>query len=83
MANLIMRYEIEVTAHYTTNDVDDAENREEAKEKAINEFYDNSHRASIDDTRVVDEWFECLDCGDEHIEDDHECEDEDELSDDY
>ena len=80
MSNLITRYEIEVVAHYTTNDIDDANTREEAKDKAITEFYDNSHRATIDDTRVTDEWFDCEDCDEERVEADHECDEESDVS---
>lgn len=84
MSNLITRYEVEVFAHYTSDDLE-SRTREEAQDEAINAFYDNSHRATIDDTRVTDEWLDCLRCGDTRVDDDHKCEgsDDEPLSDDY
>ena len=82
MATLSMRYEIEVIAHYTSEDIE-AKSAAEAREEATKMFYDESHRASIEDTRITDQWLVCDDCDEERVEDDHECEDSDELSDDY
>ena len=82
MATLSMRYEIEVIAHYTSEDIE-AKSAAEAREEATKMFYDESHRASIEDTRITDEWLVCDGCHEERVEDDHECEDSDELSDDY
>jgi hypothetical protein len=84
MSNLSKRYEVMVIAHYTSDDIE-AQGRQDAEEKATHEFYDNSHRASIEDTRITDEWLVCDDCDEERVEDDHDCEesDDEELSDDY
>ena len=84
MATLSKRYEVLVTAHYTSDEIE-AKGRQDAEEQGWREFYDNAHRASIEDTRITDEWLVCDDCTEERVEEDHECyEDEaDELSDDY
>jgi hypothetical protein len=72
MANLTARYEVLVIAHYTSDEIE-ARSMREAQEEAIKMFYDESHRASIEDTRVSDEWLVCDDCNEERVEDDHEC----------
>lgn len=82
MSTLSTRYEVKVIAHYTSDEIE-ARSRHEAEEEGWREFYDNAHRASIEETRIVDEWLVCDGCHEERVEDDHECEDEDELSDDY
>jgi len=46
MSNLSMRYEIEVIAHYTSEDIE-AKSAAQAREEAIKMFYDESHRASM------------------------------------
>jgi hypothetical protein len=79
MANLTARYEVLVIAHYTSDEIE-ARNMQEAQEEGWREFYDNAHRASIEDTRVVDEWLVCDDCNEERVEDDHECEDSDDVA---
>ena len=43
-------------------------------------FYDESHRASIEDTRITDQWLVCDDCNEERVEDDHECDEESDVS---
>ena len=84
MATLSTRYEVKVIAHYESDEIE-ARSMHEAEEQGWREFYDNAHRASIEDTRITDEWLVCDDCTEERVEEDHECyEDEaDELSDDY
>jgi len=79
MATLTMRYEIEVIAHYTSEEIE-ATRASEAREEAIKMFYDESHRASIEDTRITDQWLVCDDCNEERVEDDHECEDADDVA---
>ena len=79
MANLTARYEVLVIAHYTSDEIE-ARSMQEAQEEGWREFYDNAHRASIEDTRVVDEWLVCDDCNEERVEDDHECEDSDDVA---
>jgi hypothetical protein len=79
MANLSTRYEVLVIAHYTSDEIE-ARSMQEAQEEGWREFYDNAHRASIEDTRVVDEWLVCDDCNEERVEDDHECEDADDVA---
>ena len=79
MANLITRYEVKVIAHYFTDDLE-ASSRSEAEEIAIKEFYDNAHRASIEYTLVDDEWLMCDDCYEERVDDDHECDEENDVA---
>jgi len=79
MANLITRYEVEVIAHYTSDDIEST-SEAEAKDEAIKMFYDESHRASIEDTRITDWWIDCDDCGESRVDDDHECEDTDDVA---
>ena len=79
MANLTTRYEVLVIAHYTSDEIE-ARSMQEAQEEGWREFYDNAHRASIEDTRVTDEWLVCDDCNEERVEDDHECEDSDDVA---
>lgn len=79
MATLTMRYEIEVIAHYTSEEIE-ATRASEAREEAIKMFYDESHRASIEDTRITDQWLVCDDCNEERVEDDHECEDANDVA---
>jgi hypothetical protein len=79
MANLTARYEVLVIAHYTSDEIE-ARSMREAQEEGWREFYDNAHRASIEDTRVTDEWLVCDDCNEERVEDDHECEDADDVA---
>jgi len=79
MATLSTRYEVLVITHYTSEDIG-ASSRQDAEEQATHEFYDNAHRASIEDTRITDEWLMCDDCDEERVEDDHECDEESDVS---
>lgn len=79
MSTLSMRYEIEVIAHYTSEEIE-AKSAAQAREEATKMFYDESHRASIEDTRITDQWLVCDDCDEERVEDDHECDEESEVS---
>jgi hypothetical protein len=73
-ANLIKRYQVKVSAtYYTFTDIEDV-NESEAIDLGVEEFYSESHRAEIDNTEIYDEWLYCTECGDEKVEDDHECE---------
>lgn len=78
MATLSTRYQIKVIAHYITDEID-ARDRSEAEELGWKEFYDNAHRASIEYTLVDDEWLVCDDCNEERVEDDHECDEENDV----
>lgn len=79
MATLSTRYEVLVIAHYTSEEIE-AGSGQEAEDKATHEFYDNAYRASIEDTRVNDEWLVCDDCNEERVEYDHECDEESDVS---
>lgn len=78
MAKLLPRFEVEVTATFTYQSEDydsDGQLTADTVEKdAINIFYDESHRAEIYGTNIVRSWFECEDCGQDDVEEDHECE---------
>jgi hypothetical protein len=69
-----------VIAHYTSETIEEARTRGEAQEQGWREFYDNAHRASIEDTRITDEWLVCDDCDEERVETDHVCDEESDVS---
>lgn len=73
-ATLTKRYQVKVVAeYYTTVDIE-AENESQAIDEGTLAFYDEAHRAEIQSAEVYDEWLYCEDCGDEHVEADHKCE---------
>jgi hypothetical protein len=79
MAELRKTYEVKVVAeYYATIELDAGEDKstEEIEEMAWREFYDTAHRASIEETSIEDENQICDECGDEYVDDDHECEEE-------
>lgn len=72
---LVTKYQVKVTATYFSQEIE-AANEREAVDTAINEFYDESHRAEIESSHIYEEWLDCETCGAERVEDDHACEDE-------
>jgi hypothetical protein len=72
---LVTKYQVKVTSTYFSQEIE-ASDVPEAVDLAINEFYDESHRAEIESSHVYDEWLDCETCGAERVEDDHGCEDE-------
>lgn len=79
-ATLKKRYQVKVIAHYYTYDLE-ATDAQEADVEGVNQFYDESHRAEIYSSEIYDEWLECEDCGEERVEEDHKCEEEEEEND--
>ena len=73
-ATLKKRYQVKVVAEYYTWIDLDAENETDAIEEGINQFYDEAHRAEIYSADVYDTWHDCDDCGEDHVEEDHVCE---------
>jgi len=80
MAKLLPRFEVKVTAeyHYESEDFDTEGNltRETVENDASIAFYDNVNNAEIYSTEITKSWFECEDCGEDDVEEDHECENE-------
>lgn len=74
---LVQKYEVELDLkYYTWTDIENC-TEEEAIQQAIDEFYDQSHRAEIDSWEVNSSLY-CDECGDENVEQDHVCETEEE-----
>lgn len=81
MAELRKTYEVKVVAEYwATIELDTGEDKteEEIEEMAWREFYDQAHRASIEETKIEDENQICNECNEEYVDEDHECEEEEE-----
>lgn len=75
---LVKRYQVKVTAeYYTWGDIEDV-TEAEAEHLGWEEFYSESHRAEIQKTEIYDEWLYCSDCGEDHVDSDHKCEEEEE-----
>mgnify|MGYP006276742545 CR=1 FL=1 len=75
----IKKYEVKVVAEYIAyielepgEDITD----EELEERAWREFYDEAHKASIEEVTIEHRQQDCEECGEEDVEDDHECEEE-------
>lgn len=77
---LVKRYEVKVVAeyYYDSTDDDTITTDEEAEDAATVDFYDNVNRAEIYSSQIVDEWLDCDECGDDHVEEDHVCKKEEE-----
>lgn len=74
MSDLRKKYQVKVVAeYYTTVDIE-AENETEAVDEGTIAFYDEAHRAEIQSAEVYDEWLDCDECGDDHVESSHQCE---------
>jgi len=77
---LVKRYEVKVIAeyHYDSTDDETVTTDEEAEDAASTAFYDEAYRAEIYSSQIVDEWLDCDECGDDHVEEDHVCKKEEE-----
>lgn len=73
-ATLKKRYQVRVVANYYTWVDIEADNDEQAIDEGIQAFYEEAHRAEIYSADVYDEWLDCDDCGEDHVEEDHVCE---------
>ena len=70
---LIKKWEVELDVkYYTWTDIENCD-EEKAIEQAINEFYDEAHRAEIDGWDANFTLY-CDECDEENVEDDHVCE---------
>lgn len=82
MANLTRTVEVKVIAEYwATIELDEDElNKTDAEieEMAWREFYDEAHRASIEETSIEQDITTCWDCEDDGAEEGHECPEEEE-----
>ena len=72
---LIKKYEVELDVkYYTWGDIEDC-TEQEAVDMAIDEFYSEANRASIENWEVTESLY-CDECGDENVDTDHVCEEE-------
>jgi hypothetical protein len=79
MAELYKIYEVKVVAEYWARielNVKEQKTDEEIEEMAWREFYDEAHRASIEETNIEDTNLYCSECEEQNVDDDHECEEE-------
>lgn len=81
MPELYKTYEVKVVAEYWANielEIGEEKTEEELHEMAWRDFYDEAHRASIEEVTTESEETTCADCNTGGVEDDHECEEEEE-----
>ena len=81
MPELRKTYEVKVVAEYWAMielEAGEDKTEEEIEEMAWRDFYDQAHRASIEETKIEDENQICDECAEEYVQDDHECEEEEE-----
>ena len=72
---------MKVIAEYWANielDIDEEKTQEEIEEMAWREFYDEAHRASIEQVKIESDEWTCNDCNESNVSEDHECEEDEE-----
>ena len=81
MAELYKKFEVKVVAEYWATielEVGEEITEEQLHERAWRDFYDEAHRASIEEVHTEDENQICSECYEEYVDDDHICEEESE-----
>jgi len=79
MPDIKKTYEVKVVAEYwATVEVESGENltNEQIEERAWNDFYAESYRASIEEVSIESEESECEECYETDVDESHICEEE-------